>query len=951
MERDVEMARAALSNAPGLSDEVIESPIAKLGEGPADDIAPLPVGSAEPVAEKVPSTETASLSGAGVVSAEDPLLGAPTAKEPAAVTPAMQDPVLASGAPETLPVPPVVEQAPASVPIPLPSGAEAVPTTPASGLGSAPSDIVTPASATTATKAAPVPAAAAAPAVPAASEATSVSETRRPNRLQLIDEEQHFHAQAFQKQLSDWGMADVGFGYDICAVLGSQSTGKSTLLNKLFGTNFDVMDERARQQTTKGIWLCRGMDRNVLVMDVEGTDGRERGEDQDFERKSALFALTTAECLIVNMWENQVGLYQGANMGLLKTVLDVNLSLFQAGRARAGASHDKTLLLFVIRDFIGATPLENLQATVLADLDRIWASLSKPANLAEAKLSDFFDVMFTTLPHKMLLAREFDMAVDALRTRFVDREDPNYVFQTQYHKRIPIDGLPHYLEGVWDQVVQNKDLDLPTQQELLAQFRCDEIAEAASSHFLTAVLALRKILDAGKVHPTLGSEMATHRGAALAAFDKDASRYHQGVYSKKRAELLSKLNTALLPSVLAQLKNLHSQLTQGFRSAVVDVIRNTSQYNFGQVVREQHESALRQFDETTHAMLLPDTDWSVAEERAQLETEIQAASVTLRADECKKMVTQVQREVRKGLAEPVELALSRPTPKMWDEVLGAYNRVMDDATAIYLQRATTFNCTPEEDAAGVHALQRVGWQQLMTKVHEQTAEAVLSLRLRANFEERFRYDQDGVPRVWKPTDDIDGVFVQARDATLRLIPLYARIAPTDAALLDKIKASEQDPAYLAAVRAGEEEPLEVEQSLQVLSELQSTDIGARFRKDADAFYVEAKRSTVSSMSQVPLWMYGVLIVLGWNEMMAVLRSPVYFTLLCMLLAGAYAVWRLNLSGPLLTVATSLTREVQTMVEDQLRAYLVPPAAAQVPPLRSEQHELQERRREPTAVAQ
>ena len=29
-----------------------------------------------------------------------------------------------------------------------------------------------------------------------------------------------------------------------------------------------------------GIWMCRGHDMNVLVMDVEGTDGRERGEDQ-----------------------------------------------------------------------------------------------------------------------------------------------------------------------------------------------------------------------------------------------------------------------------------------------------------------------------------------------------------------------------------------------------------------------------------------------------------------------------------------------------------------------------------------------------------------------------------------------------------------------------------------------------------------------------------------------
>ena len=51
-------------------------------------------------------------------------------------------------------------------------------------------------------------------------------------------------------------------------------------------------------------------------------------EYQDFERKSALFSLASSEVLIVNLWEHQVGLYQGANMGLLKTVFEVNLSLF-----------------------------------------------------------------------------------------------------------------------------------------------------------------------------------------------------------------------------------------------------------------------------------------------------------------------------------------------------------------------------------------------------------------------------------------------------------------------------------------------------------------------------------------------------------------------------------------------------------------------------------------------
>lgn len=170
--------------------------------------------------------------------------------------------------------------------------------------------------------------------------------------------------------LSKWNLLDAGFAYNVVAVFGSQSTGKSTLLNRLFGTKFDVMNETERRQTTKGIWMSKGQDMPVLVMDVEGTDGRERGEDQvsaagtrafsrahpdsrvplrqDFERKSALFSMAVSEVLLVNIWEHQVGLYQGANMGLLKTVFEVNLGLFLAAKEK-GKTHSRRVYSLPMR--------------------------------------------------------------------------------------------------------------------------------------------------------------------------------------------------------------------------------------------------------------------------------------------------------------------------------------------------------------------------------------------------------------------------------------------------------------------------------------------------------------------------------------------------------------------------------------------------------------------------
>ncbi|TQD87691.1 hypothetical protein C1H46_026752 [Malus baccata] len=63
--------------------------------------------------------------------------------------------------------------------------------------------------------------------------------------------------------------------------MGPQSSGKRTLLNHLFRTKFREMDAYSgRSQTTKSIWIakCVGSEPCTIAMDLEGTNGRERGE-------------------------------------------------------------------------------------------------------------------------------------------------------------------------------------------------------------------------------------------------------------------------------------------------------------------------------------------------------------------------------------------------------------------------------------------------------------------------------------------------------------------------------------------------------------------------------------------------------------------------------------------------------------------------------------------------
>src|SRR6266851_10486540 len=61
---------------------------------------------------------------------------------------------------------------------------------------------------------------------------------------------------------------------------------------------------------------------------------------------------------------------------------------------------------------------------------------------------------------------------------------------------------------------------------------------------------------------------------------------------------------------------------------------------------------------------------------------------------------------------------------------------------------TGFDCTEEEDDEALTTLSRRAWAALRAKIDEQTADNAILTKLRTYFEERFRYDEHGVPRVW-----------------------------------------------------------------------------------------------------------------------------------------------------------------------------------------------------------
>lgn len=579
-------------------------------------------------------------------------------------------------------------------------------------------------------------------------------------------------------------------------------------------------------------------------------------------------------------------------------------------------STPRSLLFFVIRDHLGTTPLGNLRTTLIQDLTKIWSSISKPQGLEGSRIEDYFDFGFAALPHKILQADRFTEEVQKLGSRFTaghrhgkpglhgDQELEGGLFLAEYHRRIPADGFSVYAEGIWDQIVNNKDLDLPTQQELLAQFRCDEISREVLIDFDLIVSPLEdkqaEALNLGvaTVLPDLGASGSQARHKCIKAFEVQASRYHKGVYSRKRQELEGKIDARLKALYQGQLAAAHKAGVAAFGEAVANKVKAGQKaggaYEFAEIVANEKRKTLDIFGVETQSLFIEGVAWTNFESQLTLfEKELDEESAKLRKEEMRRLATRVERWVKSRLNDAVGLEFNKlgsgrggsgapetgekpATEKdLWDRVWTVFAGIVKEAEGRFAERAKSFDATNEEVEIGTWRLRRKSWTALREKIEDEVMEGNILLKLRENFEDKFRYDEAGVPRIWRPTDDIEGIYTKARESTLTLVPLLSKFRLSETNSLPDLPgfvgpqpsgveaSDEEDLAPIGGI--DEEDGKSLEEEMTVLSEGKRQDLVVRFKKTADGVYVEAKRGAIGGVAQIPWYFYGLLLALGWNE--------------------------------------------------------------------------------------
>ena len=311
------------------------------------------------------------------------------------------------------------------------------------------------------------------------------------------------------------------------------------------------MDSSVRRgQTTKGVWVAADYKSKVFIIDCEGTDSKSRSEEDrgKFEHSSSLFALAMSDILIINMWTSDVGRYTASNYGVLKIVFEMNLKLFEQKTA-------KKIIIF-LRDFDPSrNRKDKIESLILEDIHKIWKEIKIPEKFAGKGPENFFSFEFITLPHLIYKKDDFNKEIEDLRKR-LDKNDQNYFFNNLSSiKNVPADGLKQYVNQIWKDILNDKDLNIPSQREMLANYRCTEIKnKILLSHDKEFKDLYKSSLE--KNIENIKDTFIDIKNRICTEYEKQACNYEEKVYKNFYNQLTEQISQKLYLCFLNQTKRL-----------------------------------------------------------------------------------------------------------------------------------------------------------------------------------------------------------------------------------------------------------------------------------------------------------------------------------------------------------------------------------------------------------
>jgi hypothetical protein len=248
----------------------------------------------------------------------------------------------------------------------------------------------------------------------------------------------------------------------------------------------------------------------------------------------------------------------------------MNLKLFQQECSKK--------ILIVLRDFDSSRNVKyKIEEMILKDIKLIWNDIKKPEKYKDSEPSNFFEFEFITLPHKKYFEDKFDEEVKELRKR-LETDHPQYFFNhVSSTKNVPADGIKQYIFQLWSDIINEKELNIPSQKEMLSNYRCNEIKDNVLIENDQAIRDIQN-LSAKENVDDFKSKCNLIAVKIFNEYDKTASNYLDKIYINVRRQLESNLSQKFYMCFANQAKRIIPISQKYMRQELQREIKNSKMF-------------------------------------------------------------------------------------------------------------------------------------------------------------------------------------------------------------------------------------------------------------------------------------------------------------------------------------------------------------------------------------
>ncbi|XP_047326432.1 protein ROOT HAIR DEFECTIVE 3-like [Impatiens glandulifera] len=415
------------------------------------------------------------------------------------------------------------------------------------------------------------------------------------------------------------------------------------------------------------------------------------------------------------------------------------------------------------------TPIEWLSATLLEDTLKIWSTIPNPKNAA---FHDYFVFDIVGLSHYEYVRDQFMEDVTELRKRFSSPSEASL----QIKPLVPAIDFVRSTSQIWDKIVNDRTLDIPSHQVMIAKIRCEQIDNDKFNGFIANEewSQLKVAVNSPPVQ-NFGQKVTSLIDKYLAEYDVEAEFYDEFVKAKQKEKLKQRLLHEIKPTFDSLLDNLSSQVLSDFK------LKIHKELNEGKIFYQaaNWSTMLTMFEIAYEDSKIQQVEWTSTKVKKKLVAQLVAQMGdhvdSIRSIKQNEFKEQLMSKLKSGLTKSIGAILKTPGNNMWNKLSDLFHQETNLACSefkVALEDLGVYNFTKMEELETLKGYGRHIIEKSVRKEIPQIGQIMQKKFCQILLNESA---DSIIPRIWKGTDNIQDIIKTARNECVNIMSVMAII--------------------------------------------------------------------------------------------------------------------------------------------------------------------------------